>query len=172
MVPCLLHSWLKKRHIAPRVYTELQQHFLDSIDDADDNPQQVIDAVVMSFAKVAKSNSIIMGTNVDRRDRDRMLDIIVDARSGFRLLYQLLARVYQRDEDDDHPRRNHSSISRTQSLSPQESRVQSSSPQEPPSDAATDDASDRPEGGMASSSISDDRSGMEGQQDVSFYALA
>jgi hypothetical protein len=63
--------------------------------------QQVLDTIVSLYVKLAKSHSVLMGTNGSRSDRDNMREIIIDARKGFRALCLVLARSIMRYSDDD-----------------------------------------------------------------------
>ena len=55
-------------------------------------PQDVVNLVVSSYAKLAKSNSVLRGLEVSREDREHMLEIILSSRLAYQQLCQIASQ--------------------------------------------------------------------------------
>ena len=54
--------------------------------------EDVVNYIVIAFARFAKSNSILMGYKLLNEDYDNMLGIILDSRQRYQQLYQFASR--------------------------------------------------------------------------------
>jgi hypothetical protein len=54
--------------------------------------KDVINYIVIAFARLAKSNSLLMGHKLSDEDRDNMLSIILDSHQRYQQLCQFASR--------------------------------------------------------------------------------
>lgn len=74
IIPNLLRDWLEQKHMVPS-YTEAATKHGDPVA-----------LVVSAFAALAKSNSVLMGSNISKDDRHNLKSIIFTTREKFNLL--------------------------------------------------------------------------------------
>jgi hypothetical protein len=85
IIPVLLRSWLRPHHIHPRFMAEAQVQMMGTSKD-------VVNYIVIAFARLAKSNSLLMGHKLSNEDRDNMLSMILDSRQRYQQLCQFASR--------------------------------------------------------------------------------
>jgi hypothetical protein len=85
IVPALLRSWLEPGFIHPLFMAEAQTQLKGT-------PRDVVDHIVKAFARLAKTNSILMGHKVSEADRNNMLEIILDSRRRYQQLCQFTSK--------------------------------------------------------------------------------
>jgi hypothetical protein len=85
IIPVLLRSWLRPHFIHPRFMAEAQAQMMGTSKD-------VVNYIVIAFARLAKSNSILMGHKLSNEDRDNMLGIILDSRQRYQQLCQFASK--------------------------------------------------------------------------------
>lgn len=77
IVPGLLRRSMKPGHIHHLFLREVLTHIKSQ------DPKDVVNFIVVAFAKLAKSNSVLMGLKVSHDDRLKRIDIILDARRRY-----------------------------------------------------------------------------------------
>ncbi|KAL7818066.1 hypothetical protein V8C44DRAFT_211757 [Trichoderma aethiopicum] len=87
IVPGLLRRWLEPGHIHPLFMKEALSHLTTQ------DPVAVVNFVVKGFAKLAKSNSVLMGLKVAQSDRQSMTTIIRETRQHYQQLCLCASRA-------------------------------------------------------------------------------
>lgn len=86
IMPDLLRGWLEPHYIHPKFMAEAHTR-LDA-----DSDEVVVGFIVKAYAMIAKSNSVLVGLNISKPDRDNMLDIVIGARRMYQRLCQFTSQ--------------------------------------------------------------------------------
>ena len=87
ILPLLLRIFLKESWIAPGFRSTLSKSYTSPIDE-----------IVRVFARIAKSNSVLVSKKLTQEDRKNLLDIIQNARLGLQALIEVAAASDKRKE--------------------------------------------------------------------------
>ena len=85
IVPCLLRRWLQPSHLQPLFMGEARRQL-------NLTETGVVEYIVTAFAKLAKSNSVLMGSAVSRNDRRQIMTIVMEPRRMYQQLCICAAR--------------------------------------------------------------------------------